>query len=156
MRQLCALLLTCTCVFAQSTPQELAEQILKAFEHASPQEFATLVPVADARNLVVFAVEHKLPRRPGLARVLHESRDTAMLLLSGYAGGIPNSGDETNLGRQFAGLYRAARRGSERWQVERAVPIDETGRLHSQRLDVRIHPGQALEVTDKVHVTAES
>ena len=51
-RYLCALLSMCPVLLAQVNPQELAQEVLKRFEHGSPEEFAAIVPVGDGRKLV--------------------------------------------------------------------------------------------------------
>ena len=43
MLRLCALLLTCASLFAQATPEELAQEVLKRFELGSLDDFVKLL-----------------------------------------------------------------------------------------------------------------
>lgn len=138
----------------QDTPAGLAEQVLKQFTQGSPEQFEEVFPFAGGRELVRWAVTQKTARKPGFSRVVEQTADRAVLLLSGYPVML-NSGDETIRSRQFAGVYEAVHEGGA-WRLSRELPLDEHNRILAQQLYVTITPNESLRVAGHVRIEVKS
>jgi hypothetical protein len=136
---------------AAPSPASLAELVLTRFSSGSPEAFDSVYPFERGRGLVRFAAERKLPRPPGIARVLSTESDRAVLLLSGYVK-FGNSGDETIYSDGFSGLYEA-RRGTGGWHLSERLPLAGENRIHAQALGVHLEPGRGLRITDTLDIS---
>ena len=137
-------------VLCQSSPQQLANEVVRRWSGPSEKEFAAVFPFEDGRETFAAMAQAQFVRRGGLARVLQSDDRTALLLLSG----VPetgNSGDATGESRSFSGLYRAER-SEGRWLLTKRVPLEEQGRIESQRLFVTVKPANGMDVTDDLRV----
>src|SRR5580704_4836106 len=110
------------CVHAQSspdtgakTPQELAAQILQAFASGAAEEFNNLIPDPTAQDAVARAITTKSVRHGDLGKVIWQSPNRAVLLLTGTLVSR-NSGDETVRSRTFSGIYEAQATGGV-WKI---------------------------------------
>jgi hypothetical protein len=139
---------------APATPGELAHLILARFEAGAPEDFADVYPHAEARSLVAEARRQEIPLRAGGASVLRQSRDSAVVFLSGHPS-FGSSGDETIYSRMFSGVYRAYA-DSGVWRLGERIAPDAHNAIRDQALDVTVWPGRGLEVRAALEVEVGS
>jgi hypothetical protein len=146
------------CVHAQSspdtgakTPQELAAQILQAFASGAAEEFNNLIPDPTAQDAVARAITTKSVRHGDLGKVIWQSPNRAVLLLTGTLVSR-NSGDETVRSRTFSGIYEAQATGGV-WKITRHIPIDEGNHITSHAVTATIAPGEHIDVADQIGIT---
>lgn len=135
---------------AQESPQELADRVSQAWAAGADREFAAVVPFREAQDVTALATRNHWSRGAGIGQVIRNSEGKAVLVL----GGVPltgNSGDDTYFGWSFSGLYEASAVDG-RWRLTRQIPLEETGSVISQRLQVRVRPGRGLDVEDRLIV----
>jgi hypothetical protein len=134
-----------------STPQELADEVLRRFAAGHLDAFTEIMPFPEQRDLLLQAVGWNVRLVPGLGRVLQRDGDRATILLSGYPK-TSNSGDDAVLSRAFAGIYDAHLDGGE-WKLTSFHRIGELNRIERQRLRVRVVPETAsLRIVDDLRV----
>lgn len=133
-----------------ASPTALAGRVLEAFARGDTARFGELYPFEDGRELLAWAVDEGHPIVPGLARTLHVTGDSAVVLLSGHVE-FGNTGDETSTSRGFSDLY-LARRAGDGWTLAERLSLGIASRISRQVLDVRLTPGEGLEVTDTLTI----
>lgn len=133
-----------------ATPEALADLVANRFAAGPPEAFERVFPFAPGREFVAEASQRNATRHAGLAKVLQQDEDEALLLLSGYTT-RGHSGVETLLSQAYSDFYRAARRG-DRWILTERLPLDAESRIVTQQLDVTIVPGERLQVKDTLAV----
>lgn len=84
---------------------------------------------------------------PGIGRVVHQTPDRAVLVLSGLPEFDGGTAAETSASRGVSGYYEAVRE-REGWRLGRRLPIDAGNTILAQELDVELRPGEGLLVSD--------
>ena len=149
---LCALVLYSVASTGQSSPLALARQIQDTYVHGSRDQFDAIFPFEGGRKLVALADSTGTGRVAGLASVAYQTKDLAVLLIAGVLQ-RSSSAQATIESREFSGLYTAVPTPAG-WRLSRQVPIDESNRIASHQITARVHPGSALNVTDRMRVEA--
>ena len=145
-----AALVWAPCAWPQGSAQELANEVKRQWAAGAEREFAAVYPFADGRDLLSSAVRKRVPRTAGVGEVIRSAGDQAVILI----GGAPltgNSGDDTGLSMGFSGLYEASAVDG-RWRLTRKIPLEELGRVVTQRLKVMVRPGSGIDVEDRMAV----
>ncbi|MCC6243297.1 MAG: hypothetical protein IT353_10675 [Gemmatimonadaceae bacterium] len=146
-------------VFAQSTPPRSAEQLASAmtsrFLGIDTVAFHEVYPHADGRELHGEAVRRSLPRQSSVARVLTQSRQSAVLLFGGVVR-FGNTGDETSASRALSGVYRARRSTQGAWTLGSVVPFGTMASIRRHHLFVNLRPGRGIDVTDTLDLDVRS
>lgn len=134
-----------------ANPKGLADLVLARFASGSPEEFASVFPESEGRDLVARATSKGQERRAGIGRVVWSGSDRAILVLSGVVLS-GNSGDETTSSRAFSNFYEAAKvEGS--WKISRRLPLDDKNCIRSHNLEVTVTPGKRLDVVDILRIS---
>lgn len=136
------------------TPQELGSLVLSEFASGSAEEFSKVVPDPAAQAVLQRAIKEKAERKGNLDRVVWQSGDRAVLLLTGTVV-AKNSGEETTGSREFSGLYEAEQGGGA-WKLTRRIPIDEDNHILSQAVQCSIAPGDKISVEDSMGISVGS
>ena len=138
-----------------STPEALAELVMRTFSSGTPEEFARVYPDSAGR---VFMREARGTRQTELAQVIWKGPHRAVLLLGGVvktvASAVRSAGvgsNETNGARHFSGFYEAVDSGGT-WKLTRQIPLDSANFVRSQALHVNVTPATGLQVLDSVGI----
>ena len=140
------------------TPDSLARLVLHRFATGTPEAFDSVDPDPLGRAVVRTSIERHLIREPGVARVVVDGPQRAVLLLTatvrdtGSASGLETGGDQTNRVRRFSGFYEAVRSG-DAWTLVRQIPFDSTNWIRAQTLHVALVPRQPVRVRDTLEIT---
>ncbi len=130
----------------------LADSILAAFGRRDTAAFDRLMPSPAAQTLLRDALHDSVATEPVAAGVLHRGDRSALVLLAGYPR-YGNSGDETVSARDFSGLYPAERTPSGAWHLGQRLALGAQARIVSHHLEVALHPGVGVDVTDTLRLT---
>src|SRR5215831_7926376 len=137
-------------VWAQGSAQAFADTVAQRWASGNSAEFSAVYPFREGRNFQASAVRNHLTRVAGIAHVVRTTGDQAVLVLAG-APRTGNSGDDTFLGMSFSGLYEASAVDG-RWRLARQIPLQDLGRILTQRMNVTVRPGSGIDVEDRMTV----
>lgn len=140
-------------VRCQSSPSELASTVVKRWAGTSETDFAAVFPFREGRDAFSEMAQAQFDRIGGLAKVIQEGDERAVLLISGVPL-MENSGDATIESRGFSGFYEARKEGG-RWDLTSRIPLDDQGRILAHRLSVRITPADGLDVEDRLRIRVQ-
>jgi hypothetical protein len=139
--------------WCQKSPLELASMVTKRWAGTSEADFGAAFPFREGREVFSETAQAQFDRRGGLAKVIHEGKEKAVLLISGVPL-LENSGDATIESRGFSGFYEARKEGG-RWALASRIPLDGQGRILAHRLSVRVRPADGLDVEDRMRIRAQ-
>ncbi|HKT08659.1 MAG TPA: M1 family aminopeptidase [Gemmatimonadaceae bacterium] len=136
------------------TPDSLGALFLNAFAGGSLAAFDSVDPDSLSRAVMHAAIQRKMAREPNTRRVVWQSRELAVLLLTGTVK-AGNGGDEANLVRHFSGFYQAVQY-ADGWHIASQLPIDSLNHIHGQILHVELAPGRDIHVEDTISIVVGS
>jgi hypothetical protein len=138
-----------------SSPEALAELVMRTFSSGSAEEFALVYPDSAGR---VFMRDARGTRQTELAQVIWKAQRRAVLLLGGVvksgASAVRSAGvgsNETNGARHFSGFYEAVE-SSGMWKLTHQIPLDSANFVRSQNLRVEVMPATGLDVLDSIGI----
>ena len=145
-----------TATLGAPSPDSLAHLVMSRFASADPDAFDSVYADPLGRDVVRTAAQQRSLRRADLQRVIWQSADRAVLLLTGTvypARERPQpldagaGSDETNRVRRFSGFYEAIRT-NDTWRLGRQLPLDSLNYIRAQAVQAVITPGKGLETVD--------
>src|SRR5215831_16912749 len=117
-------------VWAQGSPQELANTVAQRWTSGNSGEFSAVYPFREGRDTQAVAVRKHWTRVSGIADAIRTTGDQAILVLAG-APLTGNSGDDTIWSLSFSGLYEASAVDG-RWRLARQIPLQDLARILTQ------------------------
>jgi hypothetical protein len=139
--------------WCQKSPLQLANIVMQRWAGTSEADFAAMFPFREGRDAFSESAQMQFDRIVGLAKVVRESNERAVLLISGVAL-MENSGDATIQSRGISGFYEAHEEAG-RWTLVARVPLEDEGRILAHRLSVRVRPAEGIDVEDRMRVKVE-
>ncbi len=139
--------------WCQKSPSELASMVRQRWPGASETDFAAVFPFHDGRDAFSESSQAQFDRIGGLAKVVYQSNQQAVLLISGVAL-MENSGDATIQSRAISGFYQA-RGDSGQWALVKRIPLEDQGQILAHRLSARVRPAQGIDIEDRMHIKVE-
>jgi len=138
---------------AQTSPAQLAQDVVDRWSAGSEKNFASIYPFREGQHAFSVAL-HATSRSAGLAHVIRANEAQAVLLISGVPL-FPNSGDATAIGAGFSGVYEA-RAEAGVWKLNSQIPLDTLGQIVAHDISVSVRPGSGITAEDHMRILVKS